>query len=265
VGAWGVAIFSDDTACDVRDEYRDLIGEGKSGPEAAEELLREYAGMLDVPDEGPVIWLALAATQWKLGRLQDDVKQKALEIIETGAGLDLWREQGAALLRKRQAVLRKLKEQLQTPQPPQAKVKKRFKATTAFKPGDAFSYHLLSGEYVIFRVAGLSTDKGGTAPIVNLCDWIGIDAPGPKAIEKLPSYIGDWRWTEFIFLGQVTAREYPADRTKLLASGLSVSPACLPYHVELWRMLDSALEPLVPHLRPAASYRSFFQRIWPGR
>jgi len=71
MGAWKAAVFSDDTACDVRDNYVDLIGDGLSGAEATKKLLREWAGSLDDPDEGPVFWLALAATQWKNGRLED--------------------------------------------------------------------------------------------------------------------------------------------------------------------------------------------------
>ena len=71
MGAWETAVFSDDTACDVRDNYVDLIGDGLSGVEATKKLLREWTGSLDDPDEGPVFWLALAATQWKNGRLED--------------------------------------------------------------------------------------------------------------------------------------------------------------------------------------------------
>src|SRR5215469_10167451 len=82
MGAWGTAVFSDDTACDVRDNYVDLIGDGLSGVEATKKLLREWAGSLDDPDEGPVFWLALAATQWKNGRLEDLVQQRALNIID---------------------------------------------------------------------------------------------------------------------------------------------------------------------------------------
>jgi hypothetical protein len=43
MGAWGTAIFSDDTARDIRDEFRDLIGEGLSTEQATEKLLSEYA------------------------------------------------------------------------------------------------------------------------------------------------------------------------------------------------------------------------------
>ena len=53
MGTWETAIFSDDTASDVRDEFRDLIGEGLSTEQATDKLLREYAPSLDDPDDGP--------------------------------------------------------------------------------------------------------------------------------------------------------------------------------------------------------------------
>jgi hypothetical protein len=64
MGAWGTAT-SDDTASDVRDEFRDLIGEGLSTEQATEKLLSEYASSLEDLDDGPPFWLGLAVTQWK--------------------------------------------------------------------------------------------------------------------------------------------------------------------------------------------------------
>jgi len=85
MGAWGTALFSDDTARDVRDSYIDLVGDGLTGPEATKALLREWAASLDDPDESPVFWLALAATQWRCGRLESHVLQQALNVIDSGS------------------------------------------------------------------------------------------------------------------------------------------------------------------------------------
>ena len=84
MGTWGPAVFSDDTACDVRDDWRGHVGDGLSAVEATDRLLSEWSDSIDEPDDGPVIWLALAATQWKAGRLEDRVKKKALAIIDDG-------------------------------------------------------------------------------------------------------------------------------------------------------------------------------------
>src|SRR4051812_5672648 len=90
MGTWGVAVFSDDLAADVRDVYRDLIGEGLSSTQAMEKLLVEHASSLDDEDEMPVFWIALAVTQWKLGRLDERTKQTAIGVIDSGQGLRRW-------------------------------------------------------------------------------------------------------------------------------------------------------------------------------
>jgi hypothetical protein len=67
MGAWGPAIFSDDTACDVREDYKDCLGDGLTPSEATDRILLEWKESLEDFDEQSVVWLALAATQWKLG------------------------------------------------------------------------------------------------------------------------------------------------------------------------------------------------------
>ena len=87
MGTWGVAVFSDDLAADLRDEFRDLIGEGLSSTEAVDKLLGEYASSLEDDNEKSVFWIALAAAQWKLGRLEERTKKEALSLIATGEDL----------------------------------------------------------------------------------------------------------------------------------------------------------------------------------
>ena len=90
MGAWGVAVFSDDLAADLRDDCRDLIGEGRSSTQAVEKLLAGYASSLADDDDMAVFWIAVALTQWKLGRLEERTKQEALHVIESGQDLRRW-------------------------------------------------------------------------------------------------------------------------------------------------------------------------------
>ena len=65
MGTWGTPIFSDDFAMDLRREFRDTIGYGKSPADATAELIVAYEEVLTDPDESCVFWLALAAaTTW---------------------------------------------------------------------------------------------------------------------------------------------------------------------------------------------------------
>ncbi len=71
MGTWGVGIFSDDTALDVRDDWRDLLGAGLDAEIATARLLVQWGQSANDRDEGPVLWLALAAAQVSTGRLTD--------------------------------------------------------------------------------------------------------------------------------------------------------------------------------------------------
>ena len=82
MGAWSTAIFSDDTAADVRDAFTDFVAEGLNAPDATARLVQESTESLEDEDDAVVFWLALAATQWKLGRLTDDVRDRAVAIID---------------------------------------------------------------------------------------------------------------------------------------------------------------------------------------
>ncbi len=99
MGTWGPAIFSDDLACNVRDDFRDALAEGKSVGEAVAELERQYATTLKDADTADVFWFAIAATAWKVGRLEPDLKERALQIISRGSDLGRWQDTG--LLAKR--------------------------------------------------------------------------------------------------------------------------------------------------------------------
>ena len=129
MGAWGTSIFSDDNAADLREDYRDLIGNGLSGSEATDRLIEEWQ-----PDGNDgyfvaTFWLALALTQWKCGRLEERVKARALAAILDGSAIEPWRE--GKTEKKRRAVLDKVQAQLQSPQPALTKIKRVLRLRTA--------------------------------------------------------------------------------------------------------------------------------------
>jgi len=242
MGAWGTTVFSDDTACDVRDDYRDLVGDGLSGPKATKALLKQWSQSLQDPDEAPVFWLALAATQWKYGRLEKQVLKQALEVIDSGSDLARWNS-GSQDYKKRQAVLLRLRAQLVSRQPAEKRIPKRFRSANEWKKGDLVAYRLLSGRFVIWRVIGHHTDKGGTAPICELLDWVGNDVPGESQLRVInirktnePRPITQW------MISSAKAKERPDDRLRHL--GINHQPSQRPggFTVILWRWLDRILK-----------------------
>ena len=158
MGVWGTAIFQDDTASDIREEYKDHLGNGLAGPEATKRILAEYKSSLDDPHEAPVVWIALAAVQWKHGRLEPDTLTQALHAIASGSDLARW-ESNARDLAKRRVVLEKLRVQITSPQPEAKKVRKPVVTTCDWPVGSLVAYRMNSGNLAVLRVIGYHKTK----------------------------------------------------------------------------------------------------------
>ena len=249
MGAWGTGIFSNDTAADVRDSYRELLGEGQDGPEATRVLLEEYSEDLDDPDASPDLWLGLAATQWKVGRLEEDVKTRALELINSGAEVRRWEDLGASAgeVRRRSQAVRKLRDQLVSPQRAPVRIRPTRKETTDFEEGDVFSYRLGSGPTVLFRVLEIFVDGGGEAPVVGLLDWTGEAPPrDTAALGSLPlktrRFQGEVGPTTYLLFGEGKT-QYPRDRIEVLVRGVAATePGSWEDHALDWGEVDEEIE-----------------------
>jgi len=177
VGTWGVALFSDDLAADLREEFLDLIGEGLTASEATAQLQQEY------PEEAgeTVFWLALAATQWKLGRVDEATRNHAVAIIDGGRDLEPW-EDDPSSRRKREVVLKKLRNELLSDPPPPKRVPRRIKAANEWSVGELIALRLASGLWTVFRVIGHHVDNGGRFAVCEPLDWVGEAFPTPDVV-----------------------------------------------------------------------------------
>jgi hypothetical protein len=261
MGVWGTAVFSDDHAADLRDDYRRMIGDGLSGPEATDRLLKGWMPSPDKdPDMAALFWVALAVTQWKCGRLEDRVKQEAIRVIDDGSALRLWR--GRPLERKRAAVLEASKKQLESPQPPLRKIQKVFRSSCDWEPGELIAYRLLSGSLIVLQVIRHHTDAGGATPVCEIFDWQGPELPQPGVFEGLPMRAqipfapknsaapavpqGPAHYR--LMIGQAGRREFPEQRIVRMNAKCTIQHpakprgAVDPTLVSLWRWLDRDLE-----------------------
>ncbi|MCI0744706.1 MAG: DUF4259 domain-containing protein [Verrucomicrobia subdivision 3 bacterium] len=243
MGAWGTAIFSDDTAADIRDDFKDHISDGLSCAEATERILEEWRDSIGDPDDGPVIWLALAATQWRLGRLMPHVKQKAVEIIDSESNLERWEGKDRE---KRRKVLERLRAQLQSEQPKPRVIPKRFRDSCDWEIGELIAYTTLSNDKVLFRVIGFHVDNGGKSPICELLDWKGREIPNEKdlrsvGIKKREHAGGALLISQFI-IGRVIERELPANRVQRVGIRLRPAQQLRRPVLYLWRYLDRVLK-----------------------
>lgn len=252
MGAWGTGVFSDDVACEVRDEYRAMIGDGHDGTVATDALLVAFREVLEDIDAAPVLWLALAVMQWRLGRLEARVKDRALQVLDDGSALRPWQGE-PSLLAARRKELAKVANLVKSPQPNRKSVCKRFKNTCEWEAGELIGFRVRSGRQVIFRVIGDWTDRGGTSPVVEVLDWCGDEIPERAVLERLPirSSLNEvppglegWispRRSQFV-IGEVSMRRIPRDRITRLQIKLRPSQDVGGVCCWLWRTIDNHLE-----------------------
>ncbi|MGC5804660.1 hypothetical protein SNK19_14180 [Ralstonia pseudosolanacearum] len=181
MGTTGTALFADDVASDVRQDFVDLLRRGVAPEKAVDVLQKDWADSIADTDDGPTFWLALAATEWMYGCLDEMVKQKAIEVIANGDGLARW--SGAALVRRR-GVLAALRAQLLSPQPKPKRPRKQ----TAVEPPPKQELAAPDGlsKAVAFSVPGaafmqvylerlVGTSRGGGSIFVAECGYDEVD------------------------------------------------------------------------------------------
>ena len=217
VGAWGPAIFSDDTACDIRGDYRELLEDQVPDEDATRRIIASYRDLDE--DEEHILWLALAASQSGLGRLDHDVERRALEVIDSGRGLELWEEAGPEELAKRKAALAKLREQLTGPQPARKSVRRPWRHVTDLEPGDVLSFTASNGSMALVRIARVDDHRIGAAPIVERLDWRGRTLPPESRLRRLEARV-DQRPEAPSANGTFRVEQAPEARPGLAGPGL---------------------------------------------
>ncbi len=144
MGTWGPKLYQDDLAESIRDCYIDQLKHGKSSEEVTNELIAQNQDLLDDYDDAPVFWLALADTQWNLGRLLPYVKDEALEYLRNGSNLKRWKNENPQEYNTRKKVLKKLEHKLNSPMPPKKKISQHKLYKCEWNIGDTFAYKLES-------------------------------------------------------------------------------------------------------------------------
>lgn len=144
MGTWNVSITGNDTAQDLRSEYAAAFY--KYDIPKALELIDKYVrkNMFDESDaeEWCNYYYSLADFMWKKGILTDEVRDRAIGMIDSEFGLELWEEEGAKTLNARKKKLEEFKAKLLSPQPAKKKIKPNVYTETIFTPGDIVAIQL---------------------------------------------------------------------------------------------------------------------------
>lgn len=185
MGTWGTAILSNDTAADVAAEFKDSIAYGKSIEEAEDQLIVDFC--IDEEDDPYALcpfWLGLAAQQVKMGRLSERTKANALRIIDDGIDIAIWEQESPKDVKKRQAALDKLRDQITGPQKKPTKVRKPFIDTIEWEEGDGLAYQLPSGSWTALRVRKVVREPKGHSAFYEVLDILQPEIPAETDIRN---------------------------------------------------------------------------------
>lgn len=140
MGAWNVTITGNDAAQDLKKEYQAAFFFNDAAEAVAK--LDAYVREEYAEDEWCDYVYSLADYMWKHGILTDTIRSRAVELIDSGAGLDIWAESGQKILEKRKKVLADFREKLLSPQPPKKKITVNLYLNPVFEPGDLVAIQL---------------------------------------------------------------------------------------------------------------------------
>lgn len=153
MGSWGAGLFEDDVARDVEQAFEAAMASGASVPAATRQVLDAFRAEAADEDDGPVVILALAVSQWRLGKLQEKLKGEAFAVLEAGRGLQRWADEDEATLSARRAVYEQLRVLLGSPSPPMPPPARRARRKANFREGDWFAVPLEGGGFAVGMVA----------------------------------------------------------------------------------------------------------------
>jgi hypothetical protein len=124
------------------------MGAGLSGEEATVRLLKAPGSVFDDKPRHRTAWIALALTQWKLGVLSEEVKDRAIRAIDDGADLSLWTDEGERQAAKRRRALAQARATLLSDQRAPVRVRPSPVSLSPFRPGDVLRVRSASGREV---------------------------------------------------------------------------------------------------------------------
>jgi hypothetical protein len=175
-------------ACDIRDHYRELLEDGAEDGAATRQTLEKFEPYLKEPDS--IALIAFAVAQSKVGRLEPDVRDRALAVIDAGADLAVWERENPRLLPKRRAVLEKARAQLTGSQPARKRLRPPKRALSGLAAGDVLAL-ALPRRVALLRVVRVRAHRLGETPVLEELDFDGIDVPGRDALERLGPRLND--------------------------------------------------------------------------
>jgi hypothetical protein len=188
VGVWGTDLFADDVACDVRDHYRELLEDGVDDEAATRLTVEAFRAYLDQPDG--IGLLAFAVTQSKLGRLDPEIRDRALAVIDRGADLESWERDNPTLLARRRATLTRARALLIGQQPRRTRLRPPKRINSGLTAGDVLAF-ALPRRVALLRVVRVRPHRLGETPVLEELAFEGTVVPPRESLERLGARVDD--------------------------------------------------------------------------
>lgn len=147
MGTWNASINGNDTAQDLKSEYQAAFfyNDVETALSKIDAYVRHDFDESD-EEEWCNYYYSLAEYMWKHGILTDEVRNRAVEMIDSGFGLELWEDAGIKTLEKRKKVLAEFREKLQSPQPSKKKISIKLFLNPIFETGDLVALQLQTSD-----------------------------------------------------------------------------------------------------------------------
>ncbi len=221
MGYSGAGLYDDDTGADVRGRFRELLADGLTTEAATDRLLDEWQDVLGDSDVMCAFWLALADTQSRLGRLEDRVRVRALELIRSGEDLARF-DHDRGLSKARRKVLDALATRLASPQRKPLTPRPPFRSVSPVGVGDVFWFSPPRGRRILLRCVAINGDARDNYPTVEVLDWSADTPPEDparlRARSPLPRAHG--LWPDLFALVRDPRDPDPSTRIEIVATGV---------------------------------------------
>ena len=161
MGAWSVSVTGNDMARDLKMDYSCAFYRwGESAADKIDEYIRTRFDETD-PEEWCNYVYSLADYMWKKGILTDEIRDRAIQLIDSDFGLEIWAESGEKILNQRKKALADFRAMLLSPMGPKKKIKPDVYTDTIFNEGDIVAIQLKTANKSIAKHAVHPHDPRG--------------------------------------------------------------------------------------------------------
>lgn len=190
---FGNGFFQNNVTMHTATKYIYLLNILENNEQATNKLIEYNKNIIRDKERAPLFWIALANVQWDYGRLLENVKEKAIQCIESREQIGKWEKE-----------LEDVKKKLNSKQPTKKEIEKIIKLKKPnWKKGDILLYQIRNKElkehkwynkYVLLHVIEMKKSEIDYLPvdefydeeeIVVLYNWIGNEPIDLNKINEL--------------------------------------------------------------------------------